>query len=617
MDRFSFDDDQQHQRGGGGDPTGGALGYDAVFNPQSGGGLGVAPSAPAAPSAPKTPQAAATARRGQPAGTMPMGAPPQAAPMGVPPAAPQPGPSTQGPGTGGAPAAQPGGDRASYAATKPYTQAVEQLRTTTDPQQQALLKDQLGRSLAQNFKNAGHDVKWQGDQLIVDGRPYVVGGGTGNTGIAGGQPAQIDQPQAAAAGSTRLYGTLDQNKLADPNHAIKSPKYQLLQAAQGMTSYNVPELLGKLQQQDPARWNGWEFNGTDKLVYRGNALDPRFEGATELDIIHDVDGKDGNTGWGFQTNLPAGAGGGHSFQPPSPIDIDGGGLYHTMGAEPTEPVAEPRPSWAATAPKYTPGEIGFDDIPGAMGDDDISGLQGRTDADVEELVSSLLKSGGSMNAGVVDQMKARSKDELAEMHALSTEQDRGAAAAMGIDDSKWFASQQAQAGRDRDKALVSKNRDIEIDAAKTNYSDKLQAGSLGASYGKGKADVALAGKSLQADTNLRRAALTGDRMALREQVNQRAAELGQSADKIQLDYTLAMMDDITKRYGIDVSKFETLKRLAQSDRQFAEDLAFRFAQLAQDDRQFGASYGLDLARESHRQSMDTYDRAFGVPGGAL
>ena len=131
---------------------------------------------------------------------------------------------------------------------------------------------------------------------------------------------ELPEPAAPAAvaqhSGTKLYGTLDQGKLNDPNHALKSPKYQLLQTAnQGKYGYDqIGDLLKDLQGQNPDRWGGWSAQG-DKLRFGGGQLDGAFNGATELDIIHGFKDPNGPGGWGFQTNLPDGVGGGTQQMP--------------------------------------------------------------------------------------------------------------------------------------------------------------------------------------------------------------------------------------------------------------------------------------------------------------
>jgi len=52
------------------------------------------------------------------------------------------------------------------------------IQNASSPQESAVAKDKLSRELSSSLSNAGHDVKWQDEgTLVVDGRPYTVGGG--------------------------------------------------------------------------------------------------------------------------------------------------------------------------------------------------------------------------------------------------------------------------------------------------------------------------------------------------------------------------------------------------------------------------------------------------------
>jgi hypothetical protein len=150
-----------------------------------------------------------------------------------------------------------------------------------------------------------------------------------------------------------------------------------------------------------------------------------------------------------------------------------------------------------------------------------------------------------------------------------------------------------------------------------------------------RASVALAN-----DTALKAATLKGDRLALRESINQKAAELGIAADKLQLDYTLGLLanamekygidtqaatarrgqdkdaetsryisdqNNATQRYGIDVGAALDREKLAQAGREFQEELAYKLAALAQADAQFGASYGLNWQQFLHDVDQDDFD----------
>jgi hypothetical protein len=125
--------------------------------------------------------------------------------------------------------------------------------------------------------------------------------------------------------------------------------------------------------------------------------------------------------------------------------------------------------------------------------------------------------------------------------------------------------------------------------------------------------------ALAADTTLKTAAQKGDRRALEEAFKQKAAELGQSADKIRQDFILATLQDSTQRRGQDIGS-ETSRflgelgasvdraKLAQAGIEFQQDLIFRLMALRQADEQFGAQYGLDVAKTQHTIDEDHYNR---------
>jgi hypothetical protein len=117
-----------------------------------------------------------------------------------------------------------------------------------------------------------------------------------------------------------------------------------------------------------------------------------------------------------------------------------------------------------------------------------------------------------------------------------------------------------------------------------------------------------AAQTLATNASLNAAAQRGDRMALRESIKQEATKLGIAADQVQLNYTLGLLDDATRRYGIDVGAQIDREKLSQAGREFQEDLAFRLKALAQADAQFGAQWGLDAAKFEHGADMDNWDR---------
>lgn len=73
-----------------------------------------------------------------------------------------------------------------YSSVTNYQSQVQALESEQDPSKRAALRDRLSRDLFTSLKQSGHDVKWQGDQLLVDGRPYEVAGGAPGAPSSGG-----------------------------------------------------------------------------------------------------------------------------------------------------------------------------------------------------------------------------------------------------------------------------------------------------------------------------------------------------------------------------------------------------------------------------------------------
>jgi hypothetical protein len=314
-----------------------------------------------------------------------------------------------------------------------YDGLVQQVSQAADPQQAAVATDQLGRQMFQDFTKAGHDVKWEGEQLIVDGRPYVLAGAAG----AGGAAATF----------------------------------------------------------------------------------PR------------------------------------SSQPYTPGTID-------------------------TLDNFQPNT-------GPVGDA------------TEQGVLDLLRNPESLDAHTTDMMKAASREEASAQAAQADEDLLRFGFDGGFDDSRWLASERAANQRGRDEAVIRGNRTVDLEAARTNKEDRRQALGIGQAY-----------TALKSDNAFKTAALQGDRLALRETVNARAAELGLSGDELQLNYTLGLMDDAVKRYGIDVGAQIDREKLSQAGREFQEELSFKFSQLEQADAQFGAEYGLDLAKFGADEDQRAFDNSF-------
>jgi hypothetical protein len=258
---------------------------------------------------------------------------------------------------------------------------------------------------------------------------------------------------------------------------------------------------------------------------------------------------------------------------------------------------------------------------------------GPVEGQLESYIAQLLADPESLDAEATDAMKAQSREALTQQGQLLDEEMVGMGFDMGIADAPWMASERLGAKRGLGEAVVKGSRDIDIQAAKTNMEDRRAAGELGNTFvdAQGRRQIA---KRTQASTEMQnresnrfneatlqsdnvatavkasldRAAIVGDRMALREQVKQAAAELGQGADKIILDYVTAMADDLTKRYGIDVAKEVDLRTLAQRGMEFKEEIAVRLAELREQARQADMGYGVDVTQLAQQADRDGWQR---------
>lgn len=464
-------------------------------------------------------------------------------------------------------AQQPGPSQTQYQTLRTYQDALERIQSAPDPQTAAIEQDRLARELYTSLQADGHDVKWQGDQIIIDGRPYTIAGAGSTTPTA-----------AATATATGSADTLQPTALS----ATAAPAPTSTTA--GYSAQRVdPNLTGSVEQAT-------QYLQNEAMQILGRQL--------TQDELNRIAAEVGYPGGGA---LVTGA-----------MYNQALGLVEAMRAVPpgTQPGGQDpnNPTVLPFTPgkyfPYQPGEIPLDDLQGfdmASMEGKLSPLlaglgEGQMDQATRDLVLSILQNPESLSPQMVDTLKARSADELAEMSQFDEQELKRLGFAHGIEDSNWLASERLGMREDRKRNLIESNRNIDIAAAETNMRDRLNAAQLGSdvSAQQRRLNLEEAGMrkealALAADTGLRQAALLGDRYALREQIAAKAAEMGLSADQMQLQYTLGLMDDLTTRYGIDVGKEIDLKRLAQQSQEFKEELSFKMAELAERARQFNES----------------------------
>lgn len=578
-------------------------------------------------------------------------------------------------------AVQSSPEASAYSRVRTYQDQVTALQSEKDPVKQAQQRDALARQVFNDLKAGGHDVKWDGDMLIVDGRAYTIAGAPGTGGTPGATttgwgltpgggrqefsytgPGGPYQP-GAFRGSMEGF---DPAKF-DPSHPEANSLKMIFARAAETIDPNDPAAVDKVV----ALLNSYGIAAQKTGTY-GDLI--RFPTGEVIDVLRNgavVRGEPGATAaWAWMTQNTGGVTPGAEA---STIGVPGPGAPGAAGVHvpsvgapgpggtvpgPASTTA-PTPGWSVTTPPYTPGEISMDDLEGLDMESILSRigptptptlgtefgpLGSGTDAATQKLIEQILASPTALSDQVLAMMKAASKEELG-LAAQENDDDLALAAqALGITDSNWLASERASSRRGRDEAMTRSFRDLEIETAKTRMEDMRAAASLGATFtdqqaARNRADYETRRTTAQmnienqfksaaerrqavalaADTQLRAAAQTGDRMALREQLNIKAAELGLKADDLMLQYTLGLLSDTTKRYGIDVEASLTREKLAQAGREFQEDLAFRimaleaevgyrYAALGQSGEQFDAQHGLNLARFFADRDDEAYRR---------
>lgn len=574
-----------------------------------------------------------------------------------------------------------------------------------DPRQLAVQQDQVARKLYADLQAAGHDVKWQGDELLVDGRPYVVGGGTpdvrtnmdvgsipssgrtnftsilgdkmgGNTGITGGMDTTLAGPtydnitRTAAAGAVPGW---DPTKVASGH---QSPKYAALDNLQGLSAQlqQIPDEAGRkalAEQTLRGMIPELESMGGKVLDVRGEKI--LFDandgkGPLWIDTIQDIEGAalpqwiEPNAG-----QIGPVTGGLDLAVPGAP-----GAAGVTVGGTAPPPVfGAPGPAAApgtipgipgTTSQPYVPGATPFDDLDqlpgynallGDMGTYNFGGFgdlpdmgPGALEDPTEALIQRLLQNPESLDARTIDMLKARNREEQAALFDQEQEDLTGLGYDMGIDDSNWLASEKLTSRRGRDAAVMQGNRNVDIEAARTNQGDRRAAASLAAGYVESKgarkraergqifterqtgeenlfrsASLKSSNAVAAANAGIAKAAAVRDRVALRESLNQEAARLGVDRDRLLTDWLTHQMDDATQRYGIDIHAALAREghsidreKLAQAGREFKEDLAFRIQSLMQQGElgrlNLGLGYG-QLQADVNRDEFDRYKWMYG------
>jgi hypothetical protein len=458
----------------------------------------------------------------------------------------------------------------------PFRSHMDAVTNAPDERTRAVARDGLARNLFSTLKQQGHDVKWQGDNLVVDGRPYVVAGGgsspAGGSGLNSSQGSQGPPGPAVEDTGYRYQGPwrgFDANRMAGGKNdsSQNNAKYWFSQVAGGYDPTKVATDPAT-QQALLAALNANPFGGKYYLSDEGDfmATDPSESGydGSYMGV------RNGEYSWLTTAGNPIAYGRMLANDPTLDKDqayqlamqagfgqpqAQGGGLEPSylslLGAQPAASV--PLSSSAAKGAQAAGVDSGWQ--PGQT--------TGDTDAATKKLLLDLLANPLSMGQATTDAMKAASKDTLAETQLQNDEQLKLWAAANGYDLSPWLASERMRGQRSTDQALIKSNRDIDIEAAKTNVADINKALATAGDY-----------KSKATDQ-----------------------------DRVMADYVIGLISDATKRYGIDVGAQIDREKLAEMGSEFLAEMAYKYST-------FGYQYGLDATRLNHEIDLDHWTRTW-------
>jgi hypothetical protein len=135
-------------------------------------------------------------------------------------------------------------------------------------------------------------------------------GNTGVSGLGGSEDTTIDQP--ATPHYDVNIGALNEQKLADPTHWAKSPKYDMMALLKGgQFNYNMGgDILKALQSGANGRlWQGWNWNGKDRFELTDpSKAAPEWNGSKWVDFVTDFGGPNQSFWWGVDEGPSAPAG---------------------------------------------------------------------------------------------------------------------------------------------------------------------------------------------------------------------------------------------------------------------------------------------------------------------
>lgn len=542
-------------------------------------------------------------------------------------------------------AAAPAAPAPQAPATPDYTAHVQAVSSAATPQDAAVAHDTLARTLASDLTNDGHDVSWEGTQLMVDGRPYDVAGAdqvNGATPQPGmipdflpttppGQVVPIDAPIPTSSTSSRqtadnwiaftnqLAGYTGEGGAFDAS-AGRSGASQAATAARG----NLQPLVDQFNAQ----------YGTHAVVVSGDRVD-FGDGRGPQDVIRDVGNGQGafTGGWNEPTAGAPGAGGGGGGAYGLP-DVWSEGPLTPAGstaAAPVTPGAAPNYDalWSASTPAYEAGSI--DTNPALPGQADTLAAAGSYEAgtlgdanlgwdynslladmqsgnpvqdNTDSLTNWILEHPESMDPKTVAMLKAQSDEEQGQAALSEDEATKRFGFSSGLADSPWLASERAATARSADASQIANRRTIDITAAQTNQADRLKAATLGANYQAQRAGQKQSAVSTAASASLGKAGQETSRFTANEGAKQAQAQSRMQAVQLSVDTAFKAAAEGRDRVALNESLKQEATKLGITQDQLTQ--TYTLSTLAD----LTKRYGIDIGAQIDQQKLAEQSKEF-------
>lgn len=499
-----------------------------------------------------------------------------------------------------------------------YDAHLTNISQASDPASQAQAQDDLARQLHTDLAADGHEVKWTGaTALTIDGRQYEIGdGNTGGDGsytppdpppyITPGTAPQPGQPtpdwrDGNGGVNPRLPGQPSPKfGVTDPPARTggSEPPPETTPATSGYDGGNDQSILSLLQQgMDPQQavqlFNQTNGRGTgnEAVYYDDNrgitiGLPGGYAALTQ-------------NGWTWTDRMP---------------ETGGQASPWLSSARPT--TQSTYPAWSPSTPNYTGAMIdesgselpGYGDIMAALN------TPGAGDAELQQLVQSIVEHPETLTEEDVARLKAQSAEEAAVAGQAQDEELQHYGYNAGLDSSPWLAGQRAQNAWDRRNSTITANRNIDVAAADRRSSDRAQAANIGTAYSSFQSSKKAQAVGLAVTAALGKAGEQRSRHQLNESLKQAATQLGLTKDSLVMTYLNHAMDDLTHNKQIDLNFDVDMKKLAEQSDEFKQTLLQRIHELSQQDDQFGANYRLALDEFQHKKDQDAWERAKSTVG---